>query len=94
MLKPMQEAAPKEGPSWEELHYRRNLWDAEQMELPDDPAEAPLRPARINFRKAAYIIERLTRLADEGIDTSNPRGPLDEYRPPEISKAAALATSV
>jgi hypothetical protein len=78
MLKPPEEAPPSEM-SWEEIHLRKNLWDAKALDDPEDiPEEALLRPARANLSKALYTVERLLRLADEGLDPANPQGAMND----------------
>jgi hypothetical protein len=79
MLRPPEPAEPPPERTWEELHARKNLRDAKYLNDPDDlPDEVPRRPARTNFSKAKFIIERMERLAREGIDPSNPRAPLED----------------
>jgi hypothetical protein len=79
MLKPLEEAPVPELMSREELLFSNNRWDAKHLDNPDDlPQEKPLRPARVNFSKALFTIERLERLHEQGIDPANPRAALDD----------------
>jgi hypothetical protein len=79
MLKPLEEAAAPKLMSREQLLFENNRWDAKHLDNPDDlPEEKPLRPARVNFSKALFTIERLERLHVQGIDPANPRAALDD----------------
>jgi hypothetical protein len=79
VLKPMEEAPAPELMSREELLFCNNRWDAKHLDNPDDLLEEkPLRPARVNFSKALFTIERLERLHVQGIDPANPRAALDD----------------
>jgi hypothetical protein len=78
MLKPPELAEPTSR-SLEELAFDRNGWSFRLMNDSDTPEEL-----RINFgsmaneAKASFTMERLERLAGEGIDPANPRTILDQ----------------